>query len=185
MPAFAAPQQWVTPQVICVNSPWASLEGFIAANTQTTGVQTGNAANQAVFVPFVVTTPRTFQRGFWINGTVPANLGNVSIGIYDEAGNRLATTGNVAAAGASVLQGAAFAAAVTLGPGRYYMAFESTGASGATAVTGYASNAAERRSGLYTQAVGANPLPATATFATWTTGIVVPVFGISSTSFAL
>lgn len=173
-----------TPKVIGV----ASLLANFHYNTLATGAApasaTGPAANEAQYWPFVITQQRTFDRGWWFNGTTPDGTNNVSVGIYDEAGNRLATTGNVALSGASVIQQAAFSASVTLAPGRYYMAIEYTVGADANGCVGYAATLNHRWAGPYRQAVGANPLPSTATFATWTSQ-VVPVFGISASGFAI
>lgn len=184
--SYAAPQYALpTPQVLGITCPWCALGGFLSSST--TGAPasaTGPAANQAIFVPFVVTDPYVAHRGWWWNGSVATNAGNVSVGIYDASGTRLATTGSVAASGNSVIQTAAFTADVTLYPGQvYYMAIEFS-ASGLNSTTAYASNLTMRMAGLLTQAVGANPLPANATFATWSSQ-VVPEFGIGSTSFAI
>lgn len=174
------------PSVISSASLWASYSGALTAGGQGTPASaTGPAANEAQYLPFMVTQTATFTRGFWWNGSVATNAGNVAVGIYDEAGVRLATTGAVAASGNSVVQSAAFAASVTLSPGMYYMAISFSGAAGANATT---ANAASlpigRSSGMYRQAVGSHPLPTNATFATWTSQ-VVPVFGITTTSFAI
>lgn len=173
------------PSVISIASLWASYSGAITAGGQGTPASaTGNAANEAVYVPFMVTQTATFTRGFWWNGSVATNAGNVAVGIYDEAGVRQATTGAVAASGNSVVQSAAFAASVTLSPGMYYMAI-SFSASGVNSTTANAASLPIGRfCGLYRQAVGSHPLPTNATYATWTSQ-VVPVFGVATTSFAL
>lgn len=174
----------VTPQVLSVASPWCSLLGYrIGSGSGVPSGQTGQAANLAIYAPFVVTTTATFTRGFWWNGATPANYGNACVAIYDTAGARLATTGAVAGSGASVIQSAAFTASVTLTPGSYYMGI-SFSASGITCVTGNGSSTVPGQVGGYTQAVGSHPLPATATFATWTS-TVTPIYGIATTSFAI
>lgn len=166
-----------------VTSLFAAWNASYAESATAPASSTGITANEAIYVPFVVTEPTTWTRGFWYNGSVGANQGNVCIGIYDEAGNRLATTGAVAASGAAI-QSAAFTASVFLQPGNYYMAY-SPSASGINAIMGYtASLPRGRYAGCYRQAVGSHPLPSTATFATWTS-LVMPVFGVARTSFAL
>lgn len=161
----------------------AHTAGYAESATAPT-TQTGPAANLAIYVPFATTSPETWTRGWWYNGSVATNQGNVAVGIYNAAGTRLATTGAVAAAGNSVIQDAAFSASVFLSPGMYYMAWEAS-ASGVTSCFGYAASLPRgREAGAYIQNVGSHPLPATATFATWSSQIM-PVFGIARTSFAI
>jgi len=182
-----SPPGAVMPMPMCVGAvtslfgAWSS--GYAESATAPASA-TGITANQALYVPFVVTKPTTWTQGWWYNGSVGANQGNVAVGIYDESGNRLATTGAVAAAGNSVIQQATFAASVLLNPGVYYMAYEPS-ASGVNATTGYSASLPRGKfAGCYTQAVGSHPLPATATFATWAS-FVMPMFGIARTSFAI
>lgn len=178
------PTLLVTPQVISIISPWSAFYSPISDAAASPASSTGNAANEALYAPFVVTTPATFTRGFWWNGSAAINAGQVAVGIYDEAQARLATTGAVTAAGNSVIQSAAFTASVYLGPGIYYMAIEFS-ASGLNSTTAYTAGLPKgARAGWYRQAVGAHPLPATAVFATWATQ-VIPVFGVTTTSFAI
>lgn len=181
----APPVALPTPPVICnLSSAWSSFAWFsAAAGKAIAATQTNPAANEAQYYPFVVTQTATFRRGFWHNSTAPTNYGNACVGIYDEAGGRLATTGAVAAGTASVLQQAAFTADVTLTPGIYYMAI-SFSASGINSVFGTSGTVIARIAGLYRQAVGSHPLPATATYATWTSQ-VTPLFGIATTTFAI
>jgi len=176
-----------TPMVFsCFGSLFGAWTSAYAEGATAAASQTGIAANQAIYVPVVLTTGATWTRGWWWNGSVPGNAGNIAVGIYDEAGNRLATTGAVAASGASVVQSAAFSASVFLYPGAYYVGY-SPSASGVNATWGFSSSSSVQRgryAGAYTQAVGSHPLPATATFATWSSQ-VVPMFGIARTSFAI
>lgn len=173
------------PMVIGITtSLFGAWTSSYAESAAAPAAQTGIAANQAIYCPFVVTETTLWTRGWWYNGSTPANQGNVCVAIYDEAGTRLATTGAVAAAGASVIQDAAFAASVTLTPGVYYVGY-SPSASGVTAVTAYPGSFQRGAlAGLYTQATGGHPLPATATYATWSSQ-VLPLFGITRTSFAI
>lgn len=177
------PSLLVTPLVLANVCPFSPFNGGIAESSVTPASATGNATNEALYFPFVVTTPATFTRGFWYNGSAPA--GNVCVGIYSEAQSRLATTGSVAAAGASVVQTAAFSASVALDPGVYYMAFELSAGAGLNQVVAYSNGLQKGKlTGLYRQAVGAFPLPATAAFATWTSQ-VIPIIGVATTSFAI
>lgn len=136
------------------------------------------AANTAIFIPLLIGTVMTFQRGWWANGAAVA--GNIDVGIYDTAGARLGSTGTVAQAGTSTIQTAAFTAAITLTPGRYYMAM----ASNTSGVTQKVSAnitlpAATARALGMRQMATAFVLPATATYAN-PTGTFFPLFGIST-----
>jgi hypothetical protein len=132
------------------------------------------AANQALYVPFTVSDRVTFTRAHWYNGATAS--GNVDVGIYNEAAARLCSTGAVAQGTINVVQTAAFTASVALNPGRYYMAMS---CSSATA-TMFASSASllPIMAGMYQQAT-AHVLPATATFATWTS-TMQPLFSVST-----
>lgn len=173
-PAISLP----TPQVLGLTSRWASVFGTTAVAPISA---TSPTANQAIYVPIVVTTTVTFRRGFWWNGSAPG--GNTCVGIYTPDGTRQATTGSVASAGASVIQDAALSANYTATPGVYYMAIELSAAT-VNGSTSFAASTNYRIQGLYTQAVGAFPLPANATFANWASR-VIPVFGVTQTSFAI
>jgi hypothetical protein len=183
--SYAAPQFYLpTPQVLGITSPWCSISTYVIAQAVQAASATGPAANQAIYVPIVVTTPATFTRGFWYNGSAPDGTNNVSVGIYTPDGTRQATTGNVALSGASVIQSAALTANYAAPSGLYYMAIEYSVGADANGCVAFGSSVAYKNAGAYTQAVGSNPLPATATFATWT-AMVMPVFGITQTSFAI
>src|SRR2546428_13019380 len=60
------------------------------------------AANLILYIPLYVAAPGLAQGLFWQNGAAVA--GNVELAIYDEDGNKLATTGLVAAAGTNAPQ---------------------------------------------------------------------------------
>jgi hypothetical protein len=181
---YAAPQYALpTPQVLPVSSLWTPFSGHrIGWSPGVPVVSTNPTANQAIYVPFVVTTTAIFTRGFWYNGSGTL-AGNTSVGIYTPDQTRQCTTGAIAQSGGSVIQSAAFTAAYTATPGVYYMGilFSATTASGCFA---YAASATFRSAGLYTEATGVAALPATAVFATWAS-FVVPYFGITQTSFAI
>lgn len=136
------------------------------------------ANQEAIFIPFHLGDTATFTRGYIYNGATAA--GNWDIGIYDEGGTRLASSGAVAMSGTSAIQVIAFTAAVTLTPGRYYMALMNTLAT--ATVFASAANLTYSHSGPYLQLTVGTTLPATATFATWVSTIH-PCFAISTLSF--
>lgn len=167
----------VTMPVISTLSPDAVLQERVGAATIAPVSVAWPTANQAIYLPFAIPSTATFKRGYVYNGATAA--GSWDVGIYNEAGTRLASSGAVVMAGINVIQVLSLTANVTLTPGRYYMGLSNTLAT--ATVFGNAVNVTYRRSGLYTQAT-ANPLPSTATFATWTSQIL-PYFGISQYAF--
>lgn len=78
-------------------------------------------ANKALYLPFTVPWTIRVSNMEILNGTVVS--GNIDLGIYDLAGNRLASNGGTAQSGISSVQSVAMSATVTLPPGTYYMAF--------------------------------------------------------------
>lgn len=171
-----------TPAVIPITSPWSSFYTAISESA-TAPASATSIANEAVYVPFIVTTPATFTRGFWLTGTLPDGVTTAQVGIYDTAQVRLASTAATAMSGASVIQSAAFTASVALLPGVYYMAFVNNAAD-ANGITGYSASVSRGRTAGYYRQASAAPLPATATFATWASTLI-PYFGVATTSFAL
>ena len=85
-------------------------------------------ANAVVFIPFVVYRSFAAQRMAVRNGGVAS--GNTRMGIYDRAAVLLASTAATAMSGASVVQIIDLSAAVTLGPGLYFMAISNSGTTG-------------------------------------------------------
>jgi hypothetical protein len=167
-----------TMPVIWSFGPEAGGRERTAQSGATPASVTWPAANEAIYVPFVIPETATFGRGYVYNGATAA--GNWDIGIYDEAGNRLASSGAVAMAGTNAIQVIAFTAPVTLAPGRYYMALSNSLAT--ATVFAAAASLTFIHHGPYLQATGANPLPNPATFATWASTIF-PVFAVSTLAF--
>lgn len=86
-----------------------------------------DAANCLLAFPFVLEAPTTtFYKGFWCNGSAAGS--NAEVGIWNEAYEKITTTGSVGGSGNNVPQSAALASTVTLPPGLYYagMASNST-----------------------------------------------------------
>lgn len=164
--------------VIFTASPEAVGMERVATNTGARSSATWPSANRAIYVPFQIPETATFQRAYSYNGAT-AN-GNIDIGIYDLSGTRLASTGATAQSGTNAVQSIALTAAVTLTPGRYYMAMLGTSATGT--VMSHAASVVYQRLGLYYQDVGAGALPSTASFTAWISNIL-PLFGISQYGF--
>lgn len=173
------------PMVLSIETPWSTWYDWrVGTQTAVPASSTGPSANVATYFPFICTRTYTWTRGFWYNGSAPDGTNNISVAVYNEAGTRLATTGNVALSGASVIQSAAFSASVSLPVGTYYMGCMYSVGADANGLFAYPSTALSKIAGLYSESVGSNPMPSSATFATYSAA-VVPYIGIARTSFAI
>lgn len=74
-------------------------------------------ANLSISYPIRVGEVTTFIQGWVANGATAS--GNWDVGIYDDDGTRLGSTGSVAQSGTSALQAANLTSAVTVTPGKY------------------------------------------------------------------
>jgi hypothetical protein len=117
-------------------------------------------ANIGLFWPFRISGRRTYTRAMTANGTAVA--GNIDVGVYDLAGNRLFSTGSVAQAGTSIFQ--RITINWTLDPGHYLLALACSSAS-ATFIRNGPSSEQQRSVGIKQMTAAGVPLPATATFA--------------------
>jgi hypothetical protein len=118
------------------------------------------AANRAVYVPFVVNAPIVVVKLMIQNGNVAS--GNFDIGIYDDQGDRLVSSGSTAQSGTAVAQ-AVDTTDITLLPGAYYFGVVMDNTTGVIAGLGPAVGICSA-AGVLSQST-AFPLPATATFA--------------------
>lgn len=132
-------------------------------------------ANTAVFIPFQVQQTCVAYKMWYASGTPIDAAGHLDLGIYDEALNRLVSTGSTAQ-GAVTAMHTVDIADTTLVPGRYYMAMS------CDSVTGQYRqwSGSLRALGQYDiwKMDTAFPLPATATFALMTFG-AFPDIGIT------
>lgn len=124
-------------------------------------------ANQAILVPFRVGRPVTICKLGVATGTTPA--GNFDLGIYDEGGNRLVSSG-AQAKQASALQ-VIDIADLLIGPGRYYLAMAADGTNNYF-MTNYPLTT-PRMMGVQA-ASSAYPLPASITWGGVLAGTLVP-----------
>jgi hypothetical protein len=109
------------------------LDTFVGPFDPRDFTQTGamTAANFAFLMPFTVAMPRTVTGA---RTYIATQSGNICVGIYDAAGNRVASTGTLACPAAGE-RSVAFTAPVTLMPGvRYYLAFASSNTTVALAI---------------------------------------------------
>lgn len=133
-------------------------------------------ANKAFYAPFYLWRDVSVSKMFLLNGS--AVSGNLEMGIYSTSGVRLATTGSVAQAGTNSCQRVNLQATINLGMGQYFMALVINNGTGAVMRKSVASPPLMNMFGYFQQTT-AFPLPATATFASFTAGSVF-VFGIKT-----
>jgi hypothetical protein len=103
-------------------------EALGSRTARTSNLGTANSltwvANLAVFIPFGLSQPFLVREVFWMNGSAAG--ANIDVGIYDTAGNRLASLGTTAQGTASTLTNSAAFTDYTIAPGDYYLAFAAT-----------------------------------------------------------
>lgn len=129
-------------------------------------------ANQAIFIPFRISTPIVVTQMFAL---VAVASGNIDIGIYDEAGTKIVSMGSTAMAGTGVI--AYNITDTEIGPGLYYMAVAIDNTTAQLTRITFTATAVTKVLGLAEQAT-AFPLPATATFATSASNYV-PIIGLT------
>lgn len=141
------------------------------------------SAGLALYIPFYVMAPGLARGIFWQNGTAVA--GNVECAIYDEDGNKYASSGLIAASGTSAPQYTAFASPVQLSTGRYYIALVASSASQQFLSWGTSAAATNvnRMLGIVEQAGLGSGLPASWTPVT-SARSYLPICGISFTPLA-
>src|SRR5262245_9106793 len=154
-------------------SVWAMPPYFLTGRVAVaaTGWFTWIAANEALYFPIEIAHPVTITKAWWVN---PNALGsNADVGIYDQEGNRIASTGSTAQSGSGVAQSVTLSC--HLGAGLYYLAMAANNTTGQflTAATQFWGHSV----GAYQQ-LSAFPLPATATFAQGQL-LRVPKFGLT------
>lgn len=135
-------------------------------------------AGLALYIPFYVSAPGLAQGIFVQNGT--AVSGNVEVALYDEYGNKIATSGKIAQAGTSAPQYVAFGSPVQLTTGRYYIAlmFDNTTSTVLAWGTSAAATNVNRMLGVLEQTGQSAGLPAAAVFATSARSLL-PIVGVS------
>lgn len=131
------------------------------------------AADRALFYPVRLSQPVLVKVLYWVNGATVA--GNVDVGIYDEAGTRLLSTGSTAQATVSVLQQVNVTDTL-IGPGLFYLAIAASLAT-ATFLSQNAAADTMLQAGV-AQMATAMPLPATATLEKMVS-VYKPLFGAS------
>ena len=121
-------------------------------------------ANTAIYMPVILQVPATvFRMAFY----VAVQSGNIDVGIYDELGNRLVSSGStvVDVAGIQIVD----ITDTPLTPGVYYLAMCCDNITASFHRVSPGTNFL-RMAGMVSQAVGAVTLPNPATFAAGVTG---------------
>lgn len=174
------PSGWARPGEVWI-SPWSFqsigvpfMKGVIASALDSNWI----AANVVIYVPFVIPEAAVARKMAWSNGSAVA--GNVDVGIYDSAGNRLVSSGSTAQAVIGAVQVVDITDTL-LSRGQYYMAMVSD-TSGVTQKFNAAAPLAPLAAswGLLEQAAVTLPLATNAnpaTFAKYTRAFI-PLFGI-------
>lgn len=133
--------------------------------------------NLAIFVPLRLTEATTLKRFFYLSGN---NTGNVDVGIYDEAGNKIISTGSTAQSTSNQVNYISVAS-TALATGNYFLAIAYASTTAAPFRAG--GQQMTRAMGIL-QMASALPLPTTATFAAAGQDYI-PLFGFSTLTAAL
>lgn len=132
-------------------------------------------ANLALFFPFVLSAGLLVKKVAWFNGT--AVSGNVDMGVYDQVGARLFSTGSTVQSGTSTKQEVDITD-YYLTPALYYFALACNNTT-ATFLRSLVSQELARVLGCV-EMTTAFPLPATATYAQMARAGYVPCMVLSS-----
>lgn len=133
------------------------------------------SANLGIFIPFTIQQTRIAYSLFYAAGTTSS--GNLDMGIYDEAGNRLVSNGAVAE-GAISTNVTLNIADTTLTPGRYYLGMACDGTAGGYSRWAPNANFPDLMQCKQMASAYSAGLVATATFATYTQSYL-PNIGIA------
>jgi hypothetical protein len=118
-------------------------------------------AHRILYYPFRIPIPVLIEKLAWLNGATVS--GNVDLGIFDDQGNKITSTGSTAQAGASAIQEVDIAN-ITLDRGLYYLGFQMDNVTG-TLFRQTRTQVIGQLLGLAKEDAGAFGLPALATFA--------------------
>lgn len=132
------------------------------------------SANRALYIPIHMPVAFKIAR-FWVSNGSNAT-GNVDVGLSDESGDKLISTGSTARSGASTIQYIGVTDA-SFGPGTYYLDIALDTTAGSLQRLAASSISQPRVGGMF-QEDSAFPLPSTATFAAIAANYA-PYFGFS------
>jgi len=147
-----------------------------------TATSTTPAINTGYFYPITIRTPMMISNITILNGAVVANS-NMDLGLYDEFGNRILSTGAVSQllASASTYQKFSLSSSVSVMPGFYFAASVFTSTNNRFATNGSMSQARGRAAGMLEAISIGTTLPATVTYSakSATTGVAWMAFHAS------
>lgn len=173
-----------SPPVITAESRLSCVAGVAQMGAAAAASGTSPWSDAADFVlafPFVLESPTSFYKVFWVNGSSAG--GNSDVAIYDEDYNFIVGTGAATAgSGNNVPQVVALTATVRLGPGLYYAGM-SHSATTTNQVFRWSSAASALWQGAGCWKFSDNPpiSSATATPADYT-NVAMPLFGLITRS---
>lgn len=146
------------------------------------GTNTWPVANQAMYYPLLVDHALVARTLVWISGT--AVSGNYDLGLYDATGKRLASSGSIAVPATNAII-VLDMADLQLEQQLVYVSLALTSAT--CQYYGYSlpADTQEMRIAGLLQEAAAVPLPATATFATLSGTVAVPLVGIRTRTWDL
>ena len=171
-------------------NPFEQAGASPAMNARIYGVNGGGnssgqwaTANKAVFVPIVVLEDCTLYRFYYITGGTTSTAANVDIGLYDESGALVVSTGATAYTTGNNNDFVAIDVADTpIAAGLYYLAFVCSVASGNTQFRRLDQGGNTLGAlGYYVQS-SALPLPATGSWSIPTSESIGPVCGFTARS---
>lgn len=134
----------------------SSREPFSGSGATSTAWGT---ANLGLYFPVTIQAPVVFTHACIANGATAS--GNVDIGLYDDAWNRLTSTGSTAQSGTATVQ-VIDITDILVPPGRYYLALAMSSATATTQATPSGTAMLGASMG-WAQEASALPLPSTAT----------------------
>ncbi len=174
MPDFTARGSFGRTSVAINNYGDTMLGETLRCTTSTASTNVYTTANTAIYCPFILPWSFLAQN---ILVRVTTQSGNIDVGIYNEKGTRLVSSGSttVAAAGTQVFN----ITDTWLTAGTYFMAVnvDNTTAAFHSMVNTVLVDSIGRANGLQIQAVGAVTLPNPATFAAYT-ALSVPMMSV-------
>lgn len=168
------PRHTLAPAITISPWSWESLGAEPAIDITSPGSAVWPAANRAILIPFRPSSRYLARRMFVHNGATVS--GNIDLGIYNDDGTLLVSSGSTAQAGVSVMQYVDITD-TWLAPGAYYLALAVDNTT-ATVFRGLASVMVGRIAGML-QATTAFPLPARPTLET-VASAYLPVIGVTS-----
>lgn len=164
-------------RVIHLANPMVSPAIAMWGNTGGTAAASGTypTGNKAFYTPFLVFEPCVVKQIFFENSS--AVSGNVDVGIYDQEGNRLVSSGSTAHAG-TITEQVINITDTYLDRGLYYLGFALDNVTGQIFRFTSTSQLQMRRTyGCWTQ-INAFPLPDPAVFAVDAAIFLVPYAGL-------